>query len=357
MTINRLSRFDAALLAAETARTPMHDMSLAILDPSTMSGPYTFQAIRDDVERQVSRFGRLHRRIVAVPFGLAEPYFAGVMELDLDWHIRRAALPRPGGPRELARMIDEVNQRPLDRSRPLWHMTVVEGLRHGSVAVLLKLHCLPADGMRAIHLFDGLCTKASERRDPRTPAPMREDRIPSELSRIADSLPSLLGQPLRLARAGRDSLRVALRAGLDAAADETRERDFVPFTVLNGKTESRRSSAYASLRRATLEAVTRVFEVDEDDVLYAVISGGLRRYLADRGELPGESLVAGIASVSAAGDRDDQRPAFRLRRWPATAPMRPNAYADRRGPRRRPAAVTAANRRRWHVGWMRPPRS
>jgi WS/DGAT/MGAT family acyltransferase len=330
MTLHRLSRFDAALLAAETPRTPLHDLALAILDPSTMSGGYSFEAIREDVERQLSDFQRLHKRVVEVPLGLAEPWMAGVLEIDIDRHIRRAAVPRPGGPRELARMIDEVNQRPLDRSRPLWHMTVIEGLRNGSVAVLLKIHTVPADGKRAVHVLEALCTKAGQRRDPRTAVPMRADRVPGEISRIAESLPSLLGQPLRLVRAGRDSLRVALRDGLEAAADEATSDDFVPYTVLNGKTSSRRSSAYASLRRANLETIARAFEVSEDDVLYGVISGALRQYLEDRGELPEQSLVAGIASFSAAGDDDDQRPPFRLRRLPLVSDSQDPAKRMRR---------------------------
>ena len=92
----------------------------------------------------------LRRRLVEVPFGLARPLWVEEPDLALELHVRRAAVPSPGGAREVAALAAEIDERPLDRSRPLWELVVVEGLAHGRFAVVAKLHHSMMDGMAGL---------------------------------------------------------------------------------------------------------------------------------------------------------------------------------------------------------------
>lgn len=158
-----LTGLDAGFLALETASSRLHVAALLILDPpeeSAMSnvgvgvGPAsaessharTFAAIRSVIEQRLDRVPRLRQRAWRAPFGLQRPVWIDDAELDLDMHVRRAALPAPGGRAELEALVGDVMSRPFDLDRPLWEMVVVEGLAGGQTAVIARLHHAILDG-------------------------------------------------------------------------------------------------------------------------------------------------------------------------------------------------------------------
>ena len=98
----------------------------------------------------------LRRRLLEVPLGLARPLWVEDEEINVDLHVRRVAVPRPGGPRELAGMAEDMNGRQLDRDAPLWEMAVVEGLQNGSIALLAKIHHSLMDGMAGMQFMNAL---------------------------------------------------------------------------------------------------------------------------------------------------------------------------------------------------------
>ena len=126
--MQRLTGLDASFLYLETPSMHMHVAMTAVFDPSTMPGGYSF-------ERQGVIEGRLHlvppfrRRLVEVPFRLHHPLWVEDPDFDLDYHVRRIGVPAPGRPRGARRDRRPDRQPPLDRTRPLWEMWVVEGLR------------------------------------------------------------------------------------------------------------------------------------------------------------------------------------------------------------------------------------
>src|SRR3989442_11143926 len=145
--MQRLTGLDATFLYLETASNHMHVGSTAVFDPSTVPGGYSFAGVRALVENRLPLLPPFRRRLVEVPFQLHHPLWIEDPDFDIEYHVRRAALPAPGGAHELAEFAADVFSRPLDRSRPLWEMWVVEGLEHGHIASITKTHHAAIDGV------------------------------------------------------------------------------------------------------------------------------------------------------------------------------------------------------------------
>src|SRR5712692_7442178 len=108
--------------------------------------------LRAKVERALEEIPRLAHRVVTPPFRLAPPEWRPVHDLDLDYHVRTVAVPAPGGLRQLLDLAATVAAAPLDRSRPLWEFTVVEGIEGGRAALLQKVHHTITDGVGGVKL-------------------------------------------------------------------------------------------------------------------------------------------------------------------------------------------------------------
>ncbi len=166
--MQRLSGLDAAFLALETPSAHMHVIGVAVVDPSTSPEPWSHDTVRALLEARLPTLPVLRRRIVEVPFGVANPIWIDDPDFDLDFHLRRAALPAPGGPAELAAFVAEVAGRPLDRSRPLWEAWVVEGSRARSLRV--RGQAAPLAHRRRVGRRD---PRRALRPGRRRPAPLR----------------------------------------------------------------------------------------------------------------------------------------------------------------------------------------
>ncbi|HVJ98386.1 MAG TPA: wax ester/triacylglycerol synthase domain-containing protein, partial [Acidimicrobiia bacterium] len=154
--MQRLTGLDAAFLALETPACHMHVIGVAVLDPSTAPpGPFHERA-RDLMLARIPYVPPLRRRLVEVPFGLNVPSWIDDPDFDIDYHLRRAALPAPGGPDELAAFVAEVAGRSLDRSHPLWQAFVVEGLENGHQAFVTKIHHSLIDGVAGVAILAAL---------------------------------------------------------------------------------------------------------------------------------------------------------------------------------------------------------
>src|SRR5439155_22327273 len=139
-----------------------------------------------------------------LPFGIHHPMWIEDPSFDLDYHLRRAALPAPGGPRELAEFAEEAFGRPLDRSRPLWEMFVVEGLENGLIATVTKTHHSAIDGVSGAELTVNLLDLEPEPTEvPQPETPWEPDRVPPHFELVAYAINSLSRQPFRAAKAFR----------------------------------------------------------------------------------------------------------------------------------------------------------
>jgi len=141
--MEQLPGADAAFLALETPEAPAHVGGLTILDPAT-SPDFGFEKLVATVGRRIRLAPRLTRRLLEVPLGLDRPYLVEDPQFDVRNHIRRIAVPGPGGLRELAELVSYLHSKPLHRDRPLWELHLVEGLRREDFDLLGRPDRFPA---------------------------------------------------------------------------------------------------------------------------------------------------------------------------------------------------------------------
>ena len=133
-----------------------------ILDPSTAPDGFGFERFRELYDQRLDLAPPFRRRLVEVPFGLNHPVWIEDPDFDLDWHIRHIAVPRPGGMKELCELAGHLVAIPLDRSRPLWEVWLIDGLEGGHVAVLSKVHHAAIDGASGEELLVAILDMSPE---------------------------------------------------------------------------------------------------------------------------------------------------------------------------------------------------
>ena len=153
MTTERLSGLDASFLYMETPTLHMHVAMTVGLRPVDRPGRLLVPAAAPADQRPAPLAPVFTRRLVEVPFRLGHPIWVDDPDFDIDNHLRRAALPSPGGMRELAEFAADVDSRQLHRDRPLWEMWIVEGLESGKIALVAKMHHSTVDGVSGAELL------------------------------------------------------------------------------------------------------------------------------------------------------------------------------------------------------------
>ena len=296
--MEQLSGLDAAFLYLETPSLHMHVSMAAMFDPTTVPGGYSFEKLRDLVSSRLALAPIFRRRLVEVPFRLGHPYWVDDPSFDIAHHIRRSAIPAPGGVDELAEFVGDVCSRQLDRTKPLWEMYIVEGLRGGRIAMVTKIHHCTIDGVSGSELLAQLFDLEPDPPAPETePVPAAGDgRLPSELQLVARSLATRVTRPLgitklawKTGKALMDVRRVRAQGPGRAALPLT-----APRTSLNAAITPHRRVAFSSIALEDVKRIKRARETTVNDVVLAVCTGALRRYLAERAELPEGPLVATV---------------------------------------------------------------
>jgi WS/DGAT/MGAT family acyltransferase len=318
--MHQLSSLDAQFLAFEDARNFGHIAALSIYDPATApGGELTADGLRDLVAARLHLLAPFRRRLAPVPFGLDHPYWIEDPDFDLEFHIRELALPAPGDDRRLAEQVARIHARPLDRAHPLWELYLIHGLPHGRVALLTKIHHAAIDGVSGQELLSVLLDPSPEGRSlapaPEPRAPRRA--APGELEMLARGVAGMPHQPLRALRVLPRTLAhlddvptlrtlpgVGAVAGLSRRIARARTAGDggvleapslrAPRTSCNGAISAHRRFAFASLSLTDVKAVKDALGVTVNDVVVAVCAGALRGWLAQRGELPSEPLLAMI---------------------------------------------------------------
>ncbi|MCC6193513.1 MAG: wax ester/triacylglycerol synthase family O-acyltransferase [Burkholderiales bacterium] len=310
--MEQLSGIDSFMLHNECGNVYNHIAGLGIYDPSTApGGKVRFRDILEHFAARLSLHKLFRRKLVAVPFGIDRPYWMDVADVDVEFHVRHIALPGPGDWRQLMIQVARLHSRPLDRSRPLWEVYVIEGLDRipglppGAFAVYQKYHHASVDGQSAGALIMGLHTKTPSVAPPegRGDVGVPADREPAAAQLYAKavantvrrtaSLSSLyvktVGRVVKIKAA--DLASLVMRNGDPATALPGFARS--PATRFNGKVSAHRVVEAVGLPFADIARVRASVEGSTiNDIFLAVVGGGLRHYLQAKGELPDASLVA-----------------------------------------------------------------
>jgi WS/DGAT/MGAT family acyltransferase len=296
--MERLSGLDAAFLYLETPSHHMHVSMVSMFDASTVPGGYSFEKVRGVIEERLPMIPMFRRRLVEVPFRLHHPIWVDDPNFDLDYHVRRIGSPAPGGIEELCELASEFTSRQLDRTRPLWELCIVEGLRDDRIGVLAKVHHSSVDGVSGaevmVHLFD-LEPAPAAKDTPSDAEPATAERVPSDLELVSYAAWSLARTPFRIAAKLPGTVRTlvdVVRRRRQSEGPSAPTPFAAPRTSLNGSITPHRKVAAVTLPFDEVKAVKRALGCTVNDIVLALCSGALRRYLDARGELPEEPLVA-----------------------------------------------------------------
>ena len=272
-------------------------MKVVVVDPAGVHHDLTFERFREGIREVIPHTAPFRQQLVEIPFRLGHPYWVDDPDLDLDYHVRRATAPAPGGRRELAEVISLIASTGLERDRPLWQAWLVDGLAHGHVAFVMKVHHSLADGLASAQL---LLDMLSPTADP-LPDPGPIEDIPRE---ARPSRRALRRAALRDAGAQLRSLPTLARSASHWAAAASRQTlrrqpGFVrPFTVprmrWNAPLTPSRWFAYATISLPAMKQVKDAHGTTVNDVFLATVAGGCRRFLYRHGELPDVDLSVTI---------------------------------------------------------------
>jgi WS/DGAT/MGAT family acyltransferase len=294
----RLTGFDATFVYTESPVSRFEIASCVITNPPDSLVPYAFDAVREVVESRLHLAPRMRQRMVRVPFELDKPEWVDDPDFDVCNHLHRGALPEPGGQAELERYIEDVLSRRLDRRRPLWELHVIEGLEGGRVAGLVKTHHAAVDGIAGFEMLTTFLDESPEAPQIQAEA-WRPEPMPSFTSRVARALPGWAAQPVRSARLFADLARGALRRRqAPSEPDPTVERSArvgradAPATPFNTSITGARRVALIDLPFDDVKAIGATADATINDVLVAVVGGGVRAFLQRHDELPDAPLVA-----------------------------------------------------------------
>jgi len=305
--MNRLSALDASFIYSETSETPMNVGSLAIFAPPANSDD-VFARFRDHTASRLDLLPLYRRRLEKTPLGLDHPAWVDDDDLDLDYHIHRAALPKPGTMKQLRALIARLHAIPLDHTRPLWQYYLIQGLEDGGFAVYFKFHHCDMDGVALMATLDATYDSSP---DSAAAPPLRKATPsaappPDFLGLTATAVADFLDQGFRAVRSLPGLARTLAKASRNLGRDARYSLAYVwktPRTRFNVAVSSHRSYGTASLSLPDVKALAKASNVTINDVVLAVCAGALRRYLMEHQSLPDVPLTAAVpASLRAPGD-------------------------------------------------------
>ncbi len=303
--MDQLNPQDAQFLYFESDENLTHLTTISIFDQSTVpkGKVVRFKDILEHVESRLHMSPLFKRRLVHVPLELDFPYWVDDETFDLEYHVRHGRLPEPGDWRQFCIHMARFHSRPLDMSKPLWEMYVVEGLDHvdwlpeGSYALATKIHHAAVDG-KAIMDFFGALSDIDNKGTPAVPLNMtklRRSPEPGYLEMAVRAAWHSVRSPIGMTDAVMRSMPSVYRAAQEALTSRKKAGQVVPETRFNGEVASQKMFDARIFPLDDLKAIRELVpESTINDVVLAICSGGLRRYLEHHDELPEESLVAWV---------------------------------------------------------------
>ena len=304
--MKQLTGTDNIFLISENKNVYNHVAMMMIYDVSTApEGKVRFKDILKHFDDRMHLHPIFRRRLAMVPFGIDRPYWIEEKDIDVEYHIRHIALPKPGDWRQLMIQVARLHSRPLDRSRPLWEAYVIEGLDNiaklpeGSFAMFVKFHHASVDGMAGIHLATQLHAMTAEvagaSAEQKT---VYVDRDPSPIEYVSRAVSNGVS---RVFEVGKLTTRVASKVaelsveqlGRSSNPGEAASFGRAPQTRFNAPISAHRVFDGFGMPLSRIKRVRdKVKGATLNDVFLTVAGGAVRKYLESKKELPERSLVA-----------------------------------------------------------------
>jgi WS/DGAT/MGAT family acyltransferase len=303
LQVQTMSPLDASFLHVEDAVTHMHIGSVGIFEGPAPGS----DELRSAIATRLPLVPRYRQKVRFVPLALGRPAWVDDPHFNLDYHVRRTALPDPGGDEELRNLVGRVMSQQLDRAKPLWEMWAVEGLDDGQWALISKTHHCMVDGVSGTDLLSVILSK---HRDPEVleVGTWRADPEPNSAELIAHSLALRAGSPYEAVRtvlsAARGPRRV-VRKTIDTTRGAVSLRSLLspnPTSTLNGPIGPHRRWDWARARLSDVKQIRQAHGVTINDAVLAAITNGFRELLLARGESVEGRVIRTLVPVSVRAD-------------------------------------------------------
>jgi diacylglycerol O-acyltransferase / wax synthase len=308
--VEQLSGLDGAFLAMETRSVFGHVGSVCIVDAKSARSRLTLEHFTRVIESRLPLVPLFRRRLVTVPLGLDHPYWIDDPDFDIEFHIRELALPAPGNDRQLSEQVARLHARPLDRSRPLWEIYLINGLHGGRAAIYSKIHHAAIDGISGGDILTAVLDVSPEGRALPEGEVFEGERSPDPISLLGRSAFAMARQPLRAVRVATDLTRLipglagVLGPPLTQRLAGSDNRDLLSQTVMrapktpfNAPLSPHRRWAFTDLPLAEVKKLRGDHDragLTVNDVVMALCAGALRRWLDLHDALPTAPLVAAV---------------------------------------------------------------
>ncbi|MFN2464179.1 MAG: wax ester/triacylglycerol synthase family O-acyltransferase [Candidatus Dormibacteria bacterium] len=304
MPVQRLTSLDSSFLHLETRNTHMHIGGVAVFEP----GPWKnheerFKALLNHIDPRLDLMPRYRQKVAFLPMNVDLPVWQDDEKFDINFHVKRAALPSPGGRKELNQYVERVFSRQLDRRRPLWELYYIEGLEGGRWALLTKTHHSLVDGLSALELATVLMDISPDYTPPKEGSRWSPDEETGTLGLVFNTLKMRAGSPVGLVRnavqaaSNPGRLAGALAEAAGALAVVSKELTS-PEGPLNGPTGPTRTYWYSRFKLEEFKEIKRAFGATINDVVLGVVSGGFRKYLELHGEAVDDLSIQALCPVS-----------------------------------------------------------
>lgn len=328
--VRQLTGLDATFLHMESPTTFGHVSGLGLYSrPSPDFDPY--QTVYRRFGALAATVPPLHQKLHEVPLGLDHPYWVIDDNFDLDYHVRHLGLAPPGDRAQLAEQVARIFGRALDRSRPLWEVYVIEGLRDGRWALMTKFHHSSIDGGAGVVLLNMITDSSPDVAADPEPVPVEPEEMPNDMVLLQRAVAKLAVNPVRamrmqlrvtqglvdslgiapasqITRAARKTLRTVTRrpdAESPAAIDRVRlPLTPAPPTPWNKTITAHRRFAMRSSSLETLKAIKTASGGTVNDIVMAICAGALRSYLVKHGALPSQPLRAMVPVSFRTGEEE-----------------------------------------------------
>lgn len=312
--MEHLTAIDAAFLQLETAETPMHLASVHMLKlPPGYQGNFPDE-FRRHIQSRLHLAPMLTRKLVSMPLDLANPVWVHDDDVDIGYHVRSLSLASPGTHAQLMAMVGRLHSTIMDRTRPLWEISLIEGVQDADYAMYLKLHHAGLDGLAGQRLVQALYDVTPVPRTVDPPMGRVRERSTSTGALFVASLANAATQAARVFQSLPDTIKmvVGMVQGMRTATGEQnpkpeRRRFSIgpPRVHFNTTVTNQRLFAGCSTSIDEMKVITQARGCTLNDVVMAVSAGALRRYLLRHNDLPEEPLSAFMpVSVRQAGDVD-----------------------------------------------------